>query len=621
MLNTHSKFLSGRNMLKKCKSILLVICVIQSGVAFGQTRSAKFEIHNRGELWETMKDDGTIGASDPTDRFEYYPSMDWPGGPTVLAKDDQRSYNYGAGIWIGGKNQDGSIFFIENGPFSFVDQGNFQELEVEENFIEDAGYDPAEAEQKITAQWTTTENISVKRVSRVWSFSDVNNFILMEYTFTNENSSTLSDVYIGFPYLIRPSYQDYVVHNGWGDDFNRADEYVRYDEYLKLLYAWDDTPNYSLPYDVGNYWDDADELRTPGYAGYALLYNDPVDDNSDQPSNVLYAQLLNNERYFTNQSNTIANLYKILNGEDKSLQASEEEHLTPFMLMTVGAYTLSPGESVKIVLVEAVDGISLEEALEGVDAMSSLSQGEDMLKNTITNAKNLFENNYALTEVPPPSPDIEIIAVPENQSISITWELVEESWIDPIENKNNFKEYRVYRSSKSFIGPYEQLKVIRPSRSTDVTRYYDEDINRWVYEDEDISLGAGYYYTVTSVDSNGTESWFTNRNEDAVYATRSPSESTLDVTVFPNPFKNVSGFPVSGQEDSIVWTNLPAVCTIRIYTSSGELVRTLDHNNQSSGEEVWNQLSNARQRTAPGIYFWTVESEVGTAKGTLLIIK
>ena len=608
-------------MLNHCKSILIILMITALAEASAQVRSAEFEIHNRGILWETMKDDGTIGAPSPTDRFEYYPSMDWPGGPSKLDKDDQRSYMVGAGIWIGGKQSDGSVFFTENGPFGIVDEGTIEEIEKIENYIEYAEYDPSEAEERIIASWTTTENISAQRISRAWSFRDINNFILLDYTFTNGGSSELTDVYFGFPYLIRPSYQDFVVHNGWGDDFNRTDEFVRYDEDLKLLYAWDDTPNYSLPYDVGNYYEDADELRTTGYAGYSLVYHDPVADNSSQPSNVLYAQLLNNERFLTITSNTVNNLYSILNGNDKSLQADEDDHLTPFMLMSVGPYTLSPGESVRIVLVEAVDGISIDEAVNGISAMELLPQGEAMLKSSITQAQNLFDNNYKVQEVPPPSPDIQIIAIPETQSISVSWEPVEEYWVDPLENKSNFLEYRIYRSERSFIGPFTKVRSIKPTKTTDVNRYYSDDLNKWVYEDRTISLGAGYYYAVTSVDSNGTESWLTNKNEEPVYAARTPAENALNVKVFPNPFKEVSGFPISGQENSIVWTNLPEKCTIRIYTSSGELARTLEHENAASGEEQWDQLTDSRQRTAPGIYFWTVESQVGTSKGTLLIIK
>jgi hypothetical protein len=132
---------------------------------------------------------------------------------------------------------------------------------------------------------------------------------------------------------------------------------------------------------------------------------------------------------------------------------------------------------------------------------------------------------------------------------------------------------------------------------------------------------VSYYYAVTAVDAEGEESWLTNRNEEAVTVTSAPAADALDVRVFPNPFREVSGFPTRGEENAIVWNNLPARATIRIYTASGELVRTLEHDDPASGQEVWDQLSDARQRTAPGIYLWTVRSDVGAAQGTLVIIK
>jgi len=247
--------------------------------------------------------------------------------------------------------------------------------------------------------------------------------------------------------------------------------------------------------------------------------------------------------------------------------------------------------------------------------------GLDSLNKSMDRALNLFQNNYQVTAVPPPSPEIDIYSLPSNQTIAITWSPVEDNWVNPISGKSDFREYKIYRSDRSYIGPFTMIRRIDPKRSTDRTRFYDSQNNKWVFEDQTISLGAGYFYAVTSSDSAGKESWLTNRNEKAITATRSPSVNTLSVKVFPNPFKEVSGFPTSGTENFIVFSNLPAVCTIRIYTTSGELVRTLEHDNPNSGEEVWDQLTDARQRTSPGIYFYTVDSGVGTAQGTLIIIK
>lgn len=614
-------FFRGFKNGKIMKSKIILLTILTPVVLFSQARKAEFRIHDRGMLWETMKDDGTIGAPDPLNRFEYYPSMDWPGGPEKMQKDDQRSYMLGAGLWIGGKDQTGKVFFTENGPFMNVDKGTFSVPEKINNFIESPDFNPNEAEQTIKAMFTTSENIEVVRTSRQWSYSGLNNFILVEYEFTNKSAAALKDVCFGFPYLIRPSYQDFVVHNGWGDDFNRTDDIVKYDAENSLLFSYDDTPNFSLPTDVGNYLAARNELRTTGYAGFAMLYASPAKNNMAQPSNVFYAQILNNERYLTLTSSSPEAMYKILTGEDKSLQAKETDRLSPFMMLTAGPYDIEKGGKIKVVVVEAVNGIPEEEALQGISAQSLLPQGENMLKSSIQNAKTLYQNNYKAVNLPPASPAVDIIPVPENQSITVNWSPVEKTWKDPLTDSTDFQEYRLYRSSISFNGPFQLLRSVTPSRSADVTRFYDAKKNKWVVEDRTISLGAGYFYAVTSVDKDGNESFMTNRNTEPVYATRKPADQISNVKVFPNPFKKVSGFPVSGAENSIVWTNLPSECKIRIYTSNGELIRTMEHNSVNSGEEIWNQLTDARQRTAPGIYFWTVESPVGSTKGTLVIIK
>jgi hypothetical protein len=590
---------------------------------FAQVRIADFMIHDRANLWETMKDDGTIGPANPTDRFETYPSMDWPGGPDKMAKDNQRSYSFASGFWLGGKRGDGSTFLIENGPFTFVDMGTFNDLIKEENFAGSNNYNPNLPEQSIIAEWTNTENITVKRTSNVWSFNNLNNFIIIDYEITSNKSETVTEVYVGFPSLIRPSYQDFVVHNGWGDDFNRTDELVDYDTTNGILYAYDDTPNFSLPNDVGNYWDfnELNEMRTPGYAGYKILYADETTDQQPQPATVFFAQLLNNQDQFSTFSNSQENVYNILSGEDQSLQADNTTRITPFMLLGIGPYNLAPGETIRVSVVEAVNGLPIEETIKGLEVQPDLPAGLDSLRNTIARSQILSDNNFQLTSVPPPSPDIDIIPIPKDQTITILWDPIDLTWTDPINDTTVISEYRIYRADRGFIGPYKFLKRIRPGRDIDRTRFFDEDLNKWIYEDQDISLGAGYYYTVTSKDEDDNESWYTNRNTEPVFAASGAAPDALNVKVFPNPFKGISGFPTSGAEDSIVWTNLPGQCTIRIYTSSGELVKTMGHDNPELGEEVWDQLSDSRQQVAPGIYFWTVQSDVGNAKGTLLIIK
>jgi len=615
----------------KSISVLSVMMLICAPVRAQRTPS--FKIHDRGILWETMKDDGTIGAPNPTSRYQFYPCMDWPGGPHELTtKDDQRSYMVGAGIWVGWKDNSGNVCFSENGPISAVYYGTFEEPVKTKNYVENTGYDPAKPEQTIVAQWTTPENIRVKRTSKAWSYPDINNFIIIDYVFTNQTSAKISDAYFGFVYLIRPSYQDIIVHNGWGDELSREDESVAYDSSRALLYAYD---NYMADYtqymwDWGNYWDDVQEIRTPGYAGYGLLGADAAKDGRSQPANVFWTSIIQNKsNMFTlNGTASPSDLYALLTGSDKSLQSDPETHITPIMIMSCGPYDLNAADSVRISIVEAVDGLPIENCINiefaDLDSVQSnlLPQGMTMLQTTVDNAKTLYSNNCAVQQVPPPSPVLEILPNPTNQTIELIWEPMDTNYIDPLTGENDIAHYLIYRSERGFAGPYIALpKKIRPTSSLDRKRYFTEPgKDKWVYEDA-VTLGAGYFYSVVSVDKYGNASWFTNRNEIAVKAASLPAENALNVKVFPNPFRKMSGFPLPADANSIVWTNLPAKCTVRIYTSAGELVRTLKHNNTLSGEELWDQLTDSRQRTAPGIYFWTVESNVGNAKGSLILIK
>lgn len=611
----------------KYKLIFLLIIFLVTGQfnepVFSQYREPLFKIHDRGELWETVKDNGQIGGV--FSAFQFYPSMDWPGGPAILPnKDEQRSYCQGGGFWVGGKNPDGSIFLDELGPFLYVDQGTFFEMTEEENFIGSPNFNPNEAEEKITAHWKTSRGIEVWRVSRAWSYPAYSDFIIFEYTCINSSSDKLTDVYFGFPYLLRPSYQDVVVQGFWGDNDNIDDELIGYEEAHRLFYAYDYKPSIETDWSIGNYWDKRGELRTTGYAGFAPLHFSPAKDGRAQPATIFYAQIINNAHRLTLANQSETTLYGILNGSDRSLMDAHQlgNVLSPFLLQGFGPYDLSPKDSVKIVIVEAVNGIPQDLAIKGLASQSLLPAGLDSLKKTVERARVLFDNKYVPRALAPPSPPTEYFVLPSTQEIVITWPPDVEKWVDPLTGEIDLDYYNVYRSDRAFNGPFEK-RTRRGIKLTgsDFSRYFDAELGKWKYKDNTVQVGVGYFYAITSVDKYGNESGMVNRNTQALRTARSPAENALKVSVFPNPFRLVSGLPTAGEESSIVFTNLPAKCTVRIYTVSGDLVRTLEHDNPSSGEHVWDQLTESRQKTAAGIYLYTVESEVGNAKGTLLLIK
>ena len=605
------------------KTILILLITFSS--TYGQFREPLFLVHDRGELWETVKDNGQLGGlfSD----FQYFPSLDWPGGPgTLPSKDEQRSYMQGAGVWIGGV-ANGSLFFNEMGPFSYADQGTFFDMVETENFIGSPDFDPNEAEEKIITRFIINNSqMEVKRISRTWSYPAYADFIILEYRFINRSGGAMSDVYLGFPYLIWPSYQDILVQGQWGDNLNVTDEIAGYDESRHLLYAYDSYPADYIT-SLGNYYEARKELRTPGYAGFAPLYYDSAADASPQPATVFYAQTLNNTQLLTLANRSVESMVNLLTGNDTSIPVPlVDERVSPFLMLGFGPYQMNAGDSVTIVIAEAVNGLPMEDVvdvepaqLESIQAL--LPMGLDSLQHTIDRAQLLYDNNYVPQSLAPPAPEVEYFVLPSTQEIAITWEPGLEDWIDPLTGEDDLKEYTVYRSDRSFIGPFKKLRGIRVDRRTDQSRYFDDELGKWSYKDNSVQVGVGYYYMVTSMDSAGHESGKTNRNERALVTARLAAENTLNVSVFPNPFRLVSGLPTAGEENSIVFTKLPAECIIRIYTVNGELVRTLEHSDPNRDEEVWDQLTDSRQKTAAGIYLYTVDSDVGTAKGTILLIK
>ena len=102
-----------------------------------------------------------------------------------------------------------------------------------------------------------------------------------------------------------------------------------------------------------------------------------------------------------------------------------------------------------------------------------------------------------------------------------------------------------------------------------------------------------------------------------------------DPYVVPNPYVGAASFEpqrfaVSGRgERKIEFRNLPANCTIRIYTLTGELVQTLKHDgNINEGIVAWDLRNSSNLEIAPGLYIYHVDgAEVGTFIGKFAIIK
>lgn len=83
---------------------------------------------------------------------------------------------------------------------------------------------------------------------------------------------------------------------------------------------------------------------------------------------------------------------------------------------------------------------------------------------------------------------------------------------------------------------------------------------------------------------------------------------------YPVPFKPSAGHV------KIKFTNLTRSARIRIYTISGELVRTLDK--EDTGDSVdWDVRNSRGSAVDSGVYLYRIESAVQSKKGKLMIIR
>ncbi|MEE9441505.1 MAG: hypothetical protein V3V99_02410 [candidate division Zixibacteria bacterium] len=171
-------------------------------------------------------------------------------------------------------------------------------------------------------------------------------------------------------------------------------------------------------------------------------------------------------------------------------------------------------------------------------------------------------------------------------------------------------------------------------------RYYEYE-----YTIENLQPSRAYYFNVTAFNKGnfnprvGVMESSVTANAVRDYALP-PSEAVqregLNVMVFPNPYRIDGGYARAGYENrsrqkssersrAIHFANLPPICSIRIYTIDGDLVRYIKHYHPDGGpgsqEETWNVISRNTQAITTGIYIWHVRSETGEQTGKLVIMK
>jgi hypothetical protein len=189
--------------------------------------------------------------------------------------------------------------------------------------------------------------------------------------------------------------------------------------------------------------------------------------------------------------------------------------------------------------------------------------------------------------------------------------------------KAGLSYYVAFKSLEGALGPWVRLDSV----GIRDPRYYNKDPeypNKYVLRDTTSLLNENYYYALISVDSLGGKSGMTNI---AYHPTQKGSVAHLGgkLYVAPNPLILTSSYggdtKLGDIKDKIGFYGLPWHCTIRVFSYSGQLVGTIEHNSNTYSNE-WFQISRNSQRIASGVYFYVVEDhDDGTrATGKFVII-
>ncbi len=225
-------------------------------------------------------------------------------------------------------------------------------------------------------------------------------------------------------------------------------------------------------------------------------------------------------------------------------------------------------------------------------------------------------------EVRVPAPVITVLNTPDGQ-IKINWGRSVEEFVETFAAKypisqlsGTLTKFYISRSDAG-MGPWTVIDSI----SAGDPAYINSD-NQYEYFDDDVAfkIGESRYYSVQSIDENGLPSGRTNisRHEKNI-----GSVANLDeVFVVPNPFVIQSGFGGAvGAEERIGFYGLPARATIRIFTYSGQLVETIEHDDPVYST-AWFQVTRNDQQVASGIYLYVITTPNGEqASGKFIVIK
>ena len=644
-LNNKSAF-RGQSVAFQVIAYAFLVFLIQSTTLMAQNWTK--QTMNRGKLWATLHN--SLQYGDPTEIVNVYHGLDYPGyskGPDI-----QDALNYlGAGGYAlyGVRNGVEHAYTLDTRYFpSGVDVFPVEEMLMTTNY--NLADTTIKGEQIAAgSHYVYGAEVEIRRTSRVWSYPKYDDFIIHEIEITNKKFTNITDFYFGLRYSLIATVRSMSRNDekyGWDDDHNL---FYFYDDWG---FNWEDESpvqyNFGVGPEMGDIADSRDikELNSKEHEFDAPAYFTAV--VLDSAGGNVYQNILeygsksgatnapDEDRIFIHTIDEPSRFKQVMTHQQPRLswddsnaaggEGGNKYERSPIFLLSVGPFTLTPYQKITLVYAEVMGEMDRTKIVEGgIDNLIKLKTASlDSMLTNVESAKQLYAQNLQPEIHPPPTPtngenSLSISSEPGN--VIIEWPEIPATYVDPLLGMNDFRGYRIYRSTYFTIGPWELL-VDLPKDSAVVI---DGTVK---YVDEDVSASIGYYYTVTTYDIAGNESGKVNNNRFPVYPTLPANEKfPKEVYVVPNPFRQHSGLYGTGERYRIQFMGLPGHAKIKIFTVAGELVQEIDHDD-GTGSAAWGSIANIDYQltewalgVAPGFYIYSVESLVPGHEGESFVGK
>ena len=546
-------------------------------------------------------------------------------------------------------------------------------------------------------------NLGVRMETYNWNYSFSDFFVIVNLEITNHSSSRIDSVYVGlWTNTVVRNTNVTPAGSGGSAFYNKGGN--GYLDSLQIAYCYDHSGDLGFTESyVGQKFLGAEDKTgfkhpaiTPNFKAHynAWEFNNTTNavfflPASEQARYVKLTQGLNHNKCWDRNSSQDPDCGALSFREQLNTAGNRAD------LLSVGPFkSLEPGEKVNVAYAFVL-GKKLEDGLpnsdnsryqqtifrDNADWAQVAYNGEDKNFNGILDPDEDANEDGEITRfilpAPPSIPRTRIVT--GQNSIDVYWSDNAEESIDPITLEKDFEGYRVYMTQLGF----DVTKV--PSLATDLKKIGDWDMTgnnlfnetgfgkirldqpkmfegdetpyHYKFTINNIQNGWQYAVSVSAYD-RGNENSNLESLESSLLSNNfrafagKPANTNLETNapfVYPNPY--YAGAAWEGQSNfqeqsrKIYFANLPANCTIRVFTVAGDFIDEFEHtpdyngsdtrwyetfgaedsdkNVFSGGEHAWDLLSSETQIIARGLYVFTVKDHDSgeTYQGKFAILK